>query len=143
MCFVLRLQQFYSLTSRKIQNQKRPPQFERESKIEENKTTNTSTQNSSILYLKGCIVYIFVNNKENIFINVLNLKYQTIVRLTLGSIEGIIQYQLPQRRRVVAHLIIDRIFNIIGGHYDYIKLIIKTSPNIEHILYIKEALKRH
>lgn len=95
-----------------------------------------------------CIVHVRTSNNEKggsatTFINVLNLKFQTIVRLTTGYLGGQSKiFQRPQRRRAIARLLVDRIGSIIGGHYDYIKVVTKTQGDVTS-LYLKEFLKRH
>lgn len=93
-----------------------------------------------------CIVRLaVVDSQRNVFVNVTNLKGQTIVKFTthMGSSSSWAPSKArPQPKRSVIRWIIDRVGSAIGGHYDYTKVIVQTRSS-ETLLYLKESLRKY
>jgi hypothetical protein len=81
-------------------------------------------------------------SERNVFVNVTNLKGQTVVKFTTALGRTAFATGRQQPKRSVIRWIIDRVGSAIGGHYDYTKVIVQARSS-ESLLYLKESLRKY
>jgi hypothetical protein len=85
-----------------------------------------------------CCITRLVVRERNVFVNVTNLKGQTIVKFAASSRRPSTQ----QPKRSVIRGIVERVGSAIGGHYDYTKVVVQARST-EMISYLKESLRKY
>jgi ribosomal protein S11 len=101
--------------------------------------TEKSLTESKEANFRYCCVVRFSMKKNNIFVNLTNLRGQTILKFTAGLIQ---KRKTKKELRSIVKFIIDKISFFIKANFDCAKIIIKSDGSAKKALSLFKHFKR-
>lgn len=136
----LNLQNIEDITDQTKKKQHYPFRVDHGDRLEsKNSSSSLATIERKATRTNYCCVVRFSVKKNNIFVNLTNLKGQTIVKFSAGLIQ---KRKTKKELHSIVKFIIDKISFFINANFDCVKLIIKTDGSAKKAISFFKLFKQ-